>query len=256
VLLLLFLFGLVRTFNIFVRHRPIHTNRRRVEQPINVEEVCSVRVIFSIRGIRGTDKRGAGVLWTSGNADLTRVDMSPGSASSTRNRSTSLRSPPFPRTYARRYVERPVRAAKSASRCVAFELPQGPWCDGSDSCGARSSDTDAIGLDSEESGLVGAGPAIVTSYTKPRLWIGWGSPFWLQTVWGWRLLLGITIRVFVILLLFVLGLVRIFSIFVWHRPIHTNRRRVEQSINVEEVCSIRVIFSFGDSDYLKHGLAT
>jgi hypothetical protein len=48
VVLLVPLFGLVRFFTFFIRHRPIHTNRGSAEQPIIVEGLLSVRVMFRL----------------------------------------------------------------------------------------------------------------------------------------------------------------------------------------------------------------
>jgi hypothetical protein len=109
--------------------------------------------------------------------------------------------------------------------------------------GARSSDTAAIGLDSEETGPAAAGPAIVVNCMKLNLWTRWVTPFWPNRGWRRRLFFAPIMTVFLILFLFLFGLVRTFRFFVRHRPIHTHRSQVEQPINVEEVCSVRVIFS-------------
>jgi hypothetical protein len=73
--------------------------------------------------------------------------------------------------------------------------------------------------------------------------MGWLLPLHLDGHGNrWGLVVGITITVCIVLRLF--GVVRIFSFFVGHRPIHSNRGLVKQPINVEETCSVRVIFSF------------
>ncbi len=80
---------------------------------------------------------------------------------------------------------------------------------------------------------------------ETHLWTGWVSPFYLDGHGNLRrLFVGTTITAFVSLLLFQFGFVRTFSFFVRHRPIHTNGRWLQQPINVEEVCSVRVIFGF------------